>query len=272
MSQPLLTFTDVTKHFGGVTAVDGLSMAVPAGAVFGLMGPNGAGKTTALNLLTGFFTPDEGRIEFAGEDVTSLPTHLTARRGISRTYQNVRLFTGMTVREQIVSGMYARRTSRAWQAVFRLPAERAERDQADARAEELLRRVGGEIDPDVLAENLSYGDQRRVEIARAIASEPTLLLLDEPTAGMNASETDAIGELITQLNRDGMTIVVIEHNIRLILDYCDHAFVMSFGQALAEGTPQQCVDDPRVQEAYFGRSNDAERVRALRELRSDPSR
>lgn len=271
MSDDVLSLQGVIKRFGGVTAVDGLDLRVPRGTVFGLMGPNGAGKTTVLNIITGFFAPDEGHIAFDGTNITGTPSHQSARLGITRTYQNVRLFTGMTVREQVIAGMYAGRSSAGWQAVLGLGSERRERRESRERAEELLQMVGGDLNPNALAENLSYGDQRRVEIARAMAANPKLLLLDEPTAGMNVSEAASIGRLMRALNEQGVTIVVIEHNIKLIVDYCDLAFVLSFGQQIAAGTPVECVKDEQVQAAYFGRRNDAERLRALRELRVDPS-
>lgn len=266
MTASILEISDLRRSFGGVKAVDGLSMSVPRGSIFGLMGPNGAGKTTVINLITGFFRPDVGSITFDGVDTTRLPPHRIAAMGIARTYQNVRLFEGMTAVDQVVAGRHSRRSSRAWQSILCLPGERRERRAAEAAARELLDRVGLKRHDD-LANHLSYGEQRRVEIARALATDPSLLLLDEPTAGMNSVESAGIGALMEQLRDEGITILVIEHNMSLILDHCDLALVQNFGQPIMTGTPQECVNDPRVQEAYFGRKSDAERVNALRELR-----
>lgn len=262
----ILELDSLSKAFGGVQAVDQLSMSVPRGTVFGLMGPNGAGKTSAINLITGFFKADSGTINFLGETITASKSHQVARLGISRTYQNVRLFSGMTAVEQVIAGTYLTRHSRGWQSVGFLPSERRDRRAAEATARELLNRVGFDRH-DEMAQNLSYGDQRRVEIARALASDPSLLLLDEPTAGMNSEEAAAIGGLLRSLRDDGLTMLVVEHNMALILDHCDLAMVMNFGRGLISGTPRQCVDDEAVQEAYFGRKSDAERVSALRQLR-----
>jgi branched-chain amino acid transport system ATP-binding protein len=271
MSHNVLRLTEVNKRFGGLKAVDDLTFQVVSGSVFGLMGPNGAGKTSALNLITGLVKADSGQIQLGASetDVTSYSPHRRARLGINRTYQNVRLFAGLTAREQVISGMYTRRKTHAWEAVAFLSGERRERRECRDRADELLERVGVTTSPHTLAEELAYGQQRRVEIARALASDPSLLLLDEPTAGMNHAEATRIGELIRQLNGEGLAIIVIEHNMRLILEYCDQALVMSFGKKIAEGTPEECVSNELVQEAYFGRNSDAERLRALRALRID---
>ncbi|WP_338749504.1 ABC transporter ATP-binding protein [Janibacter alittae] len=256
MSDDLLTISDLYKRFGGVTAVDGVSMTVPQGKVMGLMGPNGAGKTSLVNLVTGFYTPDQGAVDFAGTDVAGLAPHLISRKGITRTYQNVRLLSGFSVLEQVVAGMYSSRKASSLSSLFFSPGERRERRACTERAEDLLDRVGVS-ERHELAETLPYGTQRRVEIARALATDPQLVLLDEPTAGMNTEETVAVGELIISLRAQGLTVLVIEHNMRLILDYCDLAYVMSFGRVLHQGTPQECVDDPEVQRAYFGRESDA---------------
>jgi branched-chain amino acid transport system ATP-binding protein len=266
MTEMVLELKELRRSFGGVKAVDGLNLSMPRGSIFGLMGPNGAGKTTAVNLITGFFPADGGQVLFDGKDITRLKGHEIAAAGITRTYQNVRLFEGMTAVEEVVAGSHLRRSSSAWQAVMCLPSERRERREMRQRARDLLARVGVES-PDELATNLSYGQQRRVEIARALASEPKLLLLDEPTAGMNSKESAEIGELMQQLRSEGVSILVIEHNMALILEHCDFALVQNFGRPIMSGTPRECVDDAQVQEAYFGRKSDAERVNALRELR-----
>ncbi|WP_311210959.1 MULTISPECIES: ABC transporter ATP-binding protein [unclassified Aeromicrobium] len=271
MSDALLTIEGLTKRFGGVTAVNGVDMVVPQGTVMGLMGPNGAGKTSLVNLVTGFYTPDEGSVLFEGDEMAGLAPHQISRRGITRTYQNVRLLSGFSVLEQVVAGMYASRKASSLSSLVMWPGERRERRECLERADALLARVGV-TERRELAETLPYGTQRRVEIARALATDPRLVLLDEPTAGMNREESVAVGELIRSVRDQGLTVLVVEHNMRLILDYCDAAYVMSFGEVLSHGTPQECVDDPAVQKAYFGKENDASGIPALRELRSDPRR
>lgn len=271
MSEHILELTGVRKRFGGVTAVGGVDLAVPRGAIMGLMGPNGAGKTSLVNVITGFYTPDEGQVLFDGTDLAGMAPHHISRRGVTRTYQNVRLLSGFTVLEQVVAGMYASRKASSLSSLVFWPRERRERQECLERADELLTRVGV-TERHELAENLPYGTQRRVEIARALATDPQLMLLDEPTAGMNREESVEIGELMRSIRDQGCTVLVVEHNMRLILDYCDAAYVMSFGEVLAHGTPQECVDDPAVQKAYFGKENDASGIPALRELRGDQGR
>jgi branched-chain amino acid transport system ATP-binding protein len=239
-------------------------MTVPHGSVSGLMGPNGAGKTTMINLISGLLRADRGRVLLDGEAIQTLPPHLIAGRGIARTYQNVRLFSGMTVLEQVMAGCFLRRGTSLFASFLGLPAANAARRKVVAHAMELLDRVGMAGRADTLAETLSYGEQRRIEIARAIGAHPKLLLLDEPTAGMNAQESDGIGRLVHALRDGGMTVLMVEHNVRLVMDFCDRVTVMNFGRGLAEGTPAECMAHPEVQAAYFGRTDDAERIRALR--------
>lgn len=267
----LLTGRGIVKRFGGITAINGLDFTVPEGSVYGIMGPNGAGKTALLNVITGLYRADGGSLEFDGHQLVGRSAHSIARWGIARTFQNVRLFSSLTVREQVLTGMHQTRRFSGWQSVFLSPRERAERRDCEHRAEEILARVGLE-DIDRFAETLSYGDQRRVEIARALASEPRLLLLDEPTAGMNPAEAAALGDLILQVRDAGVTVILIEHNMKLIADYCDEALVVNFGERLAAGAPLDCIADSAVQDAYFGRRSDAERVEALRVLRRDRGR
>lgn len=252
-----IEFRDITMRFGGVLAVDDLDLSVPAGSIFGIMGPNGAGKTTTLNILTGFQRPTEGHVLLDGEDIVGLRPDRVARRGIARTYQNVRLFHGLTVLETVVSGLYSHRPAGAIQSVLCLPGERRDRRAARQRARELLEQVGVRAHPDQIATTLSYGEQRRLEIARALAVRPRVLVLDEPTAGMNPVESAALGELFRQVRDSGVTVLLIEHNIRLVLEYCDRAAVLDFGRLLTAGTPRECVDDPRVREAYFGKNSNA---------------
>lgn len=264
-----LEISALTKRFGGLAAVDELSLVVPKGAIYGLMGPNGAGKTTVLNLVTGFLAADIGSIVVNGTDVTSWPTHRIARHGVARTYQNIRLFAGLSVVDQVTAGFYAQRSSTLLQTVAGSRSERLERKEYEDRARALLKRVGIERDYQRPADTLPYGDQRRVEVARALATSPSLLLLDEPTAGMNVTESSRMGDLLLQLRDEGLTLLLIEHNIRLVLTYCEHATVMNFGRKVISGTPAECVQDPDVREAYFGRKSDAGRIESLLKLRRD---
>ena len=261
---PLLEVEAVDKHFGGVAAVSELSMMVRTGSVAGVMGPNGAGKTTLVNLISGLLPSDHGTIRFAGTEIQRSPAHAIAAQGIARTYQNVRLFSGMTVLEQVMAGCYVRRGATLWASFLGLPKARAARNAVERHAFELLERVALNHHAHVLAETLSYGEQRRVEIARALGTSPRLLLLDEPTAGMNVQESNEIGNLVHSLRDGGLTVLMVEHNVRLVKDFCDHVTVMNFGRLLATGTPAECIAHPDVQAAYFGNTVDAERIRALR--------
>ncbi len=260
----LLETDDLGKSFGGLTAVADLNLAVPHGCVAGLMGPNGAGKTTVINLLSGLLRADRGRVLLDGVPMQGLPPHHIAAAGIARTYQNVRLFSGMTVLEQVMAGCFLRRGTSLMASFLGLPAARAAHRAVQSHALDLLDRVGMADRAEELAETLSYGEQRRIEIARALGSNPKLLLLDEPTAGMNAQESDGIGRLVHALRDGGMTVLMVEHNVRLVMDFCDRVTVMNFGRALANGTPAECMAHPDVQAAYFGRADDAERIRSLR--------
>jgi branched-chain amino acid transport system ATP-binding protein len=263
-SQPLLDVGTLSKHFGGVAAVSELSMMVQTGSVAGLMGPNGAGKTTLVNLISGLLPSDSGTIRFAGLEIQRSPAHVIAEQGIARTYQNVRLFSGMTVLEQVMAGCYVRRGTSLWASFLGLPKARAARKAVEAHAFELLASVQLAHRAHLLAETLSYGEQRRVEIARALGTSPRLLLLDEPTAGMNAQESQEIGKLVHSLRDGGLTVLIVEHNVQLVKDFCDHVTVMNFGRFLADGTPADCIAHPDVQAAYFGKTADAERIRTLR--------
>jgi branched-chain amino acid transport system ATP-binding protein len=260
----ILELSGVGKSFGGVAAVSDLSLAVPAGSVTGLMGPNGAGKTTVINLISGLLRIDRGTILLDKAPIQHLPSHRIAEAGIVRTYQNVRLFSGMTVLEQVMAGCFLRRGASLWASFLGLPKARAARRRIEAEARVLLDRVGVADRADVLAETLSYGEQRRVEIARALGSNPRLLLLDEPTAGMNAQESDRIGRLVHELRDAGLTVLMVEHNVRLVMDFCDNVAVVNFGRLLVQGAPRHCIDHPEVQQAYFGRSGDAERIKSFR--------
>ena len=264
LSQPLLEISAIGKNFGGVAAVSELSMVVQTGSVAGLMGPNGAGKTTLVNLISGLLPSDSGTIRLADVEIQRSHSHVIAELGIARTYQNVRLFSGMTVLEQVMAGCYVRRGTSLWASFLGLPKARAARKAVESHALELLDRVQLANRAHLLAETLSYGEQRRVEIARALGTSPRLLLLDEPTAGMNAQESNEIGKLVHSLRDGGLTVLIVEHNVQLVKDYCDHVTVMNFGRFLADGTPAECIAHPDVQAAYFGKTTDAERIRTLR--------
>ena len=268
---PALEVSGLLKTFGGLRAVDDLTFAVRPASIFGLMGPNGAGKTTVLNLISGLMKPEEGTIKVFGRAVQGKGPDRVARAGVARTYQNVRLFPALTVLETVMTGYYQRRTSQLWQAVGCTRAELRERRDTAERADALLRRVGVTAPSQRLALALPYGEQRRVEIARALASRPRVLMLDEPTAGMNDVESTSLGQLLFSLRDEGVALVLIEHNVKLVLNFCSRAAVMNFGELIAEGTPRACVEDPAVQAAYFGKQSDAERVQALLQLRSDSS-
>lgn len=254
---PALELIDVRKSFGGVKAVRGLSFVVPRGSITGLMGPNGAGKTTVINLISGQLAPDGGEIVIDGEYATGLRADYVAEMGLARTYQNVRLIGGLSALQQVISGFYLRRQTGLLASVLHLPGALRRMRAIEDAALLLLERVGMADRADILAEALSYGEQRRVEIARALAAAPGVLLLDEPTAGMNAQEAERIGTLMHALRDDGLSILLVEHNMRLISDYCDRAVVMNFGAGIAAGTPAECLDHPAVQEAYFGRERHA---------------
>ncbi|WP_185996684.1 ABC transporter ATP-binding protein [Nocardioides campestrisoli] len=258
------------KSFGGLAAVADVSMRVPEASIYGILGPNGAGKTTVLNMVSGFIRPDSGSITVHGKDVTSLAPYRIAREGVARTYQNIRLFPGLTVLETVVAGAYGQRSSTLLGSLLLSPAERRERRECRDRAAELLERVGVTADHGTLAETLSYGDQRRVEIARALATNPRVLLLDEPTAGMNDVESEAVGQLMLSLRDSGLTLILIEHNMRLVEEFCEEVSVMSSGAILAQGAPTWCLEQDDVKEAYFGKRSDAARIATLRRARRGP--
>lgn len=252
----LLETEDVTVRFGGLAALSELSFQVRPGEILGLIGPNGSGKTTCLNVLSGIYRPSEGRVRLHGEDITRLPPHRVAARGIARTFQNLRIYRSTSCLDNVMVGRHGLLRQNALTVFLRPLRFVREERAARARSLELLELVGlGDKAAD-LAQNLSYGEQRRLEIARALATEPSLLLLDEPNAGMNPSESlDLIG-LIHRIREMGKTIVIIEHNMKMIMSVSDRIVVLSSGRKLCEGTPSQVQQSPEVQEVYLGREEE----------------
>jgi branched-chain amino acid transport system permease protein len=251
-SGPVLVLEDVTRSFGGLNALSQVSFELQAGRTYGLIGPNGAGKTTLVNLVSGLYRPTSGRILWKGKDLRR-PAHRVAAAGVARTYQNIQLFSEMTVLENVVVGRHARIRTNLLTAWLRLPRERREEAEARALALDLLRRVGLEASADLPAGKLSYGDQRRAEIARALAQGPELLLLDEPAAGMNDVETERLAEFLLELKQTGLTLVVIEHHMDLIMRVSDELLVLNFGRLIAQGPPEPVSREAAVVEAYLGK-------------------
>lgn len=248
----LLEVRQVSKHFGGIAALTEVSLAIETGEIYALIGPNGAGKTTLFNVLTGIYTPDSGGVFLGGADVSGQKPHALARAGIARTFQNIRLFPGMTALENVMVGRHCRTQSGVLGAILRHARAREEERAVRQRAEELLAYVGLEKQGAMLAKHLSYGDQRRLEIARALATEPLLLALDEPAAGMNGTETNALQSLLETIRNDGVTLLLIEHDMKLVMGLCDRITVLNFGKKIAEGTPACVSRDAAVVEAYLG--------------------
>jgi branched-chain amino acid transport system ATP-binding protein len=253
MAEALLQTHSLRKEFGGLVAVDDIDFVVPEGSIVSLIGPNGAGKTTFFNMLTGVYKPTAGAVVFAGEDMTGKPPHAYTQRGIGRTFQNIRLFQNMTALENVLVGMHTRLNGTLIEAILRTPRVKHEEGDARARARELLEYSGLRRKDNEIGRNLSYGDQRRLEVARALATDPKLLLLDEPTAGMNPQETAEFTDFVARLKADrNLTVLLIEHDMRVVMGVSDRVTVLDYGEKIAEGTPSEIQKNDRVIEAYLG--------------------
>ncbi len=253
----MLELNHVSKRFGGLTVLHDVSFHVPPGQIFGLIGPNGAGKTTVLNLITGLVAPSGGAITLQGVALHGLKPHRITRRGIARTFQNIRVFKEMSLLDNVVVGMHAHLNYGLPQWLLSLPGFRARERAARQRALELLSWVGLDSKAGHLADKLSYGEQRKLELARALATEPKLLLLDEPVAGMNSGEKVELAKQVAQIGQRGYTIFLIEHDMRFVMGLCERVAVLNFGRIIAEGAPDEIQRNPDVIEAYLGRDDDA---------------